>query len=240
MSIDLSQNRVFAFESGKRKYTMTIKPITKAMWLKYFAGIVSTQELTPEGDTASSFDATGARVELLESVLIDATGYTREGVNLGDTEGWQSKLPIGHRRAVADLLVAVESVPPALTEEEAVQELGVQTVVLKATWTAGDDGKMHQVTGLKHVLREPTAAHQVRYSRAFSQSIVVGGSRTGQTRWLGAQKELIEMYDELIESTDGYVVNGNWDQDGVKAAMDCYHKVAAVSALFTPVEVELA
>jgi hypothetical protein len=235
MSIDLSQPRVFAFEVGGRKYTLTTKPVTKAMWLKYFSGIVSTEETTPSGDRASSYDSSGARLELLESALIDAKGYTPDDTPIGTVDGWPAKLPIAHRKAAADLLVAVEPVKPSDLSDDALPTLGFETVTLKSTWTANDQGRMQEVTGLVHVFHSPTADHQKRYSRAMSRSIVIGGSRTGQTRFLGAQDVLVQIYDELIDHTLGYTFGSEGFDPATQ--MDSYHKVAAVSALFTPVEV---
>ena len=231
MPIDLAQGRVLAFTAGKRQYTLTLKPIEKKAWLKYFAGIVNMQELV-DGEMQSTFDASGARLELLESHLVEATGYTKEGEDIKAIAGWQSKLPMSHRRAAADLLVACEVVPVTL-EEDTFPALGYEVVALKATWSE-HHGRMQEQTGLTHIFRSPTAEHQKRYSRAVSRSVVVGGSRTGKTLWLGAQDVLIEIYDELIVETRGYL----FPHDAFDPRhMDGYHKVAAAQALFTPVEI---
>jgi hypothetical protein len=84
----------------------------------------------------------------------------------------------------------------------------------------------------------PTVEQQRRYSRDMSRSQVIGGSRAGKTRWLGAQATLVDLYDELILSVEGYVANGEPvcdDREMIIASMDTYHKVAAAEALFTPV-----
>jgi hypothetical protein len=235
MLIDLAAPRIFAFEEGKRKYTLTTKPIPEKLWLKYFAGIVSTQEVNKAGDVSNTYDSTGARLELLQAVLIDATGYTPEGQSITGIDGWQGKLPMAHRRAVGDLLTAVAAVPNAALADDEFPALGTETVTLKATWTANDAGRMHEIGGLRHIFRSPLADHQKRYSRAMSRSVVVGGSRTGQTRWLGAQDVLIEIYDELIQAVEGYTWEGS--PLTVLDSMDAYHKVAAATALFTPVEI---
>lgn len=237
MPIDLAKPRVIAFTDRKRKYTLTLKPITDKMWLKYFAGIISVSENTAEG-SSSSYDSSGARLELLQSALVDATGYTKEGVSIAETSDWQGKLPMSHRKAAADLLTAVTVVPTAVSDDDEFPTLGFETITLSATWTAAEDGEMQAMTGLRHVFNSPTADHQKRYSRAMSRSIVVGGSRTGQTRWLGAQDVLAEIYDELIASVEGYVIDGQPVTEDTITLMDTYHKVAAATALFTPVEVE--
>lgn len=234
MPIDLAGSRVLAFQDHKRAFAYTLNPVTQQQWLRYFAGIVSTQELDANGDQTSSFDSIAARLELLESALTGASGW--DHVDFSTTTNWQGKLPMSHRRALADLLVATEvdssADPGDLT-------LGAETVVLRSIWTAGEDGSMQQIGGLKHVFASPTPDHQRRYSRAYNTSVIVGGSRTGQTRYLGAQAVLIEIYDELIESVEGYTVGlaTLGDRGTIRANMDAYHKVAAATALFTPVQV---
>ena len=234
MPIDLAQPRVLAFQVGKRHYSMTVKPIEQKAWLKYFAGVYNAQELV-DGEMQSTFDSTGARLALLESHLVDATGYTPEGTSITATEGWQGKLPMSHRRAAADLLVSCEVVPPS---DDELPALGTETVSLAATWTA-QNGRMQRVTGLQHVFRSPTAEHQKAYSRASSRSVVVGGSRTGKTVWLGAQDVLMDIYDDLIQDVHGYKIRDEPQVDREKYcdAMDGYHKVVAAGALFAPVEI---
>ncbi len=51
--------------------------------------------------------------------------------------------------------------------------------------------------GLIHTFQVPTVEQQRRYSRDSSRSRVTGG-RKGTTRFLGAQRTLVELYDELI------------------------------------------
>ena len=239
MPIDLAQGRVLALHVGKRQYTLTLKLISQKAWLKYFAGIVNSQEIV-DGDVENVFDSAGARLELLQSHLVDATGYTREGESITAVEGWQGKLPMAHRRAAADMLVSCEVVKPT-DDEDSYPMLGTELVELKAMWTAVD-GAMQLVTGLRHTFGSPTADHQKKYSRAMSRSVVTGGSRTGKTVWLGAQDVLIGIYDELIQEAAGYQTTASPEDLGSNAEniakfMDAYHKVVAVGALFTPIEV---
>ncbi len=235
MPIDLTQGRVLALHVGKRQYTLTLKPIAQKAWLKYFAGIVNSQELV-DGDVKNEFDSASARLELLESHLVDATGYTRAGESITAVEGWQGKLPMSHRRAAADMLVSCEVVQPQ-DDDETFPMLGAEIVELKAMWTAVD-GSMQLLTGLRHTFSSPTAEHQKRYSRASSRSVITGG-RNGKTVWLGSQDELIKIYDELAQSVEGYAIRDEPHVDLGKwiDMMDAYHKVVAVGALFTPIEV---
>jgi len=119
--------------------------------------------------------------------------------------------------------------------------LGFEVIRLDALWS-NSEGGTDKVVGLKHAFGTPTVEQQRRYNRDMSRSQVVGGSRTGKTRWLGAQPTLVELYDELITAVDGYSVNGqvldfdNPDREAIIRNMDTFHKVVAAEALFTPVQ----
>ena len=232
MPLELATPRTLTFTDRGRLFSYTIKPVTKQQWLLYFRGIVSTQELDGDGNQTSTYDSSAPRMELLQAVLTGGSGFS---FDLSTVDGWQSKLPLSHRRALADMLVATDIDTTASADE---LNLGYETVRLRSTWTAGDDNTMVESTGLIHVFYSPTADHQRRYSRAYNTSVVEGGNRNGRTRFLGAQAVLIEIYDELIDSVSGYTLNGDALKAGdIAGAMDAYHKVAACTALFTPVQV---
>jgi hypothetical protein len=60
---------------------------------------------------------------------------------------------------------------------------------------------------------------------------------------MGPQPTLVELYDELIVSVEGYQVNGvelGADHDAIVAEMDAYHKVAAADVLFSPAAANLS
>jgi hypothetical protein len=237
--IDLDKPRIIPITDRGTKYTLTVGVITKAQWLRYFDGIVSTSE-NQQGKLIEVYDARSARLELAETALIDATGYvTGDNASVTAREHWQQLLPMSHRLAVADALVAVSR--DADTDDAPIQ-LGSETVVLRARWGADASGAMQEYSGLRHLFHTPTAEHQRRYQRAISSSMIVGGSRTSKTQWLGAQSTLIDLYDELIESTEGYAVGSDepTDRASIISSMDSYHKVAAAEQLFAPALPELA
>jgi hypothetical protein len=233
-TIDLSKPRIIVIKDRGHQYTLTVAPVTKKQWLKYFEGIVSLSE-TVAGKRIDSFDSKGARLALVNEVLADAHGYkTLNDVPITSLPDWRNKIPLGHRAALGEVLTAVER--SQAVEEDAIM-LGGESVSLDAVWSWNGTDSMVKVTGLKHIFGSPTVEQQRRYNRDMSRSQIIGGSRSGKTRWMGAQATLVELYDELITSVEDYDVDGVPvcdDREQIIAKMDTYHKVAAAETLFTP------
>ena len=232
-AIELASPRIVAIEDRGKKYLLTVGRIQKSQWIRYFEGIVSTSE-NQVGKRVDSFDSTTARVELVEKVLIDASGYgTADGASVSSQPGWQQLIPLRHRQAAGNALVDVERAEPS--DDDPIM-LGSEPVFLNAVWSANERGEMLKFKNLCHRFRTPSSEHQRKFSRDSSRSVIVGGSRRGMTKWLGVQATLAELYDELIESVEGYTVNGEplTGRDRIVSEMDTYHKVAAADVLFTP------
>lgn len=229
-SLDLASPRVIAIDDRGRKFSLTVKRIDKRAWLRYFEGIVNVSE-NVNGERVNRFDSSAARLDLVESALIGAEGYpTANGQPVTATEGWQKLLPLAHRLTAGLQLVAVaELLDPAADAFT----LGFEDVYLDAFWGT------ERFTGLRHRFRTPSGEHQARLSRASSRSVILGGSRRGTTRWLGAQATLADLYDDLIEEVEGYSVGGTplSGREQIVAEMDTFHKVAAAELLFSPAEV---
>ena len=236
-SIELTAPRTITINDRGRQFSLKLARITKKQWLRYFAGIVSVSE-NVDGQRVNRFDATGALLELLQSALIDAAGYvTADNSPVTATSDWRKLLPLAHRLAASEQLIAVER---GNAPEDAPFVLGFENVYLNAVWGADDKGVMQKFSGLCHRFKTPTEEHQAKLSRAASRSVIVGGSRRGTTRWMAAQPTLAELYDELILSVEGYAVNGQElgdDHDAIVAEMDTFHKVAAADVLFSPADV---
>lgn len=234
-AIELAKPRVIVIEDRGKKYSLKLDRITKKQWLKYFEGIMSTSE-NKGGKRVNHFESTGALVELVELLLIGAEGYaTADGSPIAQVAGWQQLVPLRHRQAVGGAIVDVHRDDPS--EEETIV-LGAEAISLTAVWGADEAGVMRKFSGLRHCFKTPSAQHQGRYSRDSNCSVIVGGRR-GITRWLGVQATLIELYDELIQSVEGYTVNGvelGSDRTAIVGEMDAYHKVVAAASLFEAAE----
>lgn len=236
-AIELAQPRVIVIADRGRSYSLTISRISKAAWLRYFEGVVSSSE-HQNGEIVESFDASAARVELVKRHLVDAEGYETGGAPIAEIEKWQEKITLRHLITVGNVLTAVG---PSSREDDAPLALGTETVLLDATWGADTEGRVRQFSGLMHRFGTPTGEHQRRYARDSSRSRVIGGSRSGKTLYVGAQSTLVALYDELIESVEGYAVNGAalTSREQIVAEMDTFHKVAAASQLFIPAAPQL-
>jgi hypothetical protein len=232
-AIELAQPRVIVIDDRGFSYKLTVGRISKKAWLKYFEGIHSASE-HQNGELVESFDATSARVELVTKELIDAEGYA-SSTPITSIANWQEQIPLRHRLTVGGVLVSARH-SAYIAPENAPLPLGVETVFLDAVWAADEHGMMREYQVLCHRFRTPSGEHQRRYARDSSRSRVIGGSRSGKTIYMGAQATLIDLYDELIESVEGYVVNGQEliGHEAIAREMDAYHKVVAAAQLFAP------
>jgi hypothetical protein len=232
MSIDLAHSRTIVIKDRGHSYTLTVAPVSRKQWLKYFQSTISVSE-NQGGTTISSFDSSGARLELVGEVLQDASGYKISGLHITDVPNWKSLVPSQHRLAVGTILISAER--SEVSDDEPIT-LGLDSVSIDAIWTWNGKDGMKQEKGLRHFFRAPCVEQQRRYNRDMSRSQIIGGSRTGKTRWLGAQATLVELYDELIDSVEGYTFGGApiTEREQIIERMDTYHKVVAAEALFTP------
>ncbi len=233
--LDLSAERSIAIRDRGVIYQFKLQPITAERWLKYFDGIVSTSE-TRGREQKNVLDTSSAMLQMVGDALISASGYKGAGgADPMQVEGWRTLIPMPHRLAVGGVLASA-SVREAPEDDAEGITLGAEAVVLEALWNADENGAMCQHSPLVHNFKSPTFEHERRYMRDSSRSLVVGGSRTGKTVWTGVQRTLIALYDELIQSVEGY----SWGTDPLGAApskiaqyMDAYHKVVAARRLFS-------
>lgn len=140
---------------------------------------------------------------------------------------------MGHRLRAIGLLSSVE-----VSAEDVVEiEPDCEVVRLDALWN--DDGAymgaMTKFEGLVHRFTPPTAAHQQRFSREMSRSMIVGGSRDAKTVHAVRQKVLVRLYDELVLSVEGYGAQGAplANREEIVLHMDLLHKVTAAGQLFS-------
>ncbi|ACO33199.1 MULTISPECIES: hypothetical protein [Acidobacterium] len=240
MPIELNANRVIVIHDRKHSYKLEFAKITRPMWERYFGRIVHLTEYQ-KGKSVTSFDSSGARVALVEEAILSAEGYASSGEDLASIAGWKSLLPISHRLTAGNSLTSVAPVQDDEGDDDSPLALGVESVTLRAIWTADEDGQMVMQEGLKHHFRTPTHEQQRRYSRDSARSRVVSNSRSSKTEWLGAQATLMALYDELIERVEGYTVNGSEDlsKETIAEFMDGYHKVAAMESIFSPAQVRV-
>lgn len=233
---ELKQNRTLSITIGKRALSYVIRPITREEWFAYFDAVTVEQEQKGE-EVVNTSEVTAARLELLAKVLVEVHGYdTPGGTPVIEIPGWQSKLPTAHRVAIVDMLFEVGRDEKAAWDAFSI---GEERVTLKAFSTATDN-RMVQERGLVHIFAVPSVEQHRTYSRDSSRSVITGG-RQGRTRFLGAQRTLVALYDELIVRVEGYSVGGEqvFDRkDVIASSMDSYHKAQAMGMVFAPADVD--
>jgi hypothetical protein len=245
--LELAGERHIAIKDRGHLYSFTLAPIAPQMWMKYFDSIVSTSE-NRNREQLNTFDTSTPLLALVSEALLSAEGYKIPDTPLvgggsgpiSEIPNWKSQLPIGHRLAIGQMLTRVSPVD-AGSDDEAVA-LGSESVVLESLWNSDANGAMMLHRPLVHHFATPSFEDERRYLRDQSRSKVIGGSRTGKTVWTGVQRALVEIYDELIQSVEGYTVNGstlvqvNGKIAGatkeIPVYMDTYHKVVAAQQLF--------
>lgn len=246
MPLELKQQRILSGVIAGTLYRYTVRRINAEDWLAYFDSVLYEQQLV-DGAVVNTSDSTAARLELLRKVLlnVDGYGFVSEDVETGHEQGkplteitnWQDLLPVSHRIAFADLLfecgLDTSAAAPAM--------LGAELVTLRCRWTGSADGKsLVEYKGLKHIFTTPSIEHLREYSRDSSRSRIVGG-RKGKTQFLGAQRTLVKLYDQLIQRVEGYSVDGtplDKDRDLIVATMDTFHKAQAMGHVFAPADAD--
>jgi hypothetical protein len=139
-------------------------------------------------------------------------------------------VPLNHRLAVAAAICSVgaQEVDP----DSALSEL--TEIKLDALWTAGADGKMQMICGLIHRFRQPTIEQLKRWNFEAARVRVRGTAKDGVTIYPSRALFAMTIYDELIESVDGYAVNAEalTEREAIAREMDGCHKAEAVLQLF--------
>jgi len=239
--LELAGERHIAIKDRGKLYRFTLSPITRELWMKYFDGIVSTSENRGD-EQINVLDAGSPLLALVNEALIGAGGYKLpEGTGqINEIADWKAKLPFAHRLAVGQVLTRVAQSARFEDDEEAMMP-GIDSVRLEALWNCDLNGVMALYRPLVHNFQTPQFEHERRYMRDQARSKVVGGSRTGKTVWMGVQRTLAEIYDELIESVEGYTFDGSrLGHPNITRCMDTYHKVVAARQLFSAPQLDPA
>lgn len=236
--LPLDAQRSVTFKDHGQCFTYFFRRISAQDWLDFFSGISFESERVGS-ERVDRFDFRTAGFELVQRTLERVEGYklgagggtTSGGGDLMELANWKARLPYGHVQLAASLL---QKVTESKEEREFVIQPDLDEVFLDAVWEAAGAGKMNEYRGLIHRFRCPSAEDRRRFNRATSEARVVGGTRTGRTIYPGRQKLLAELYDQLVESVEGYGVAGQElkGAEQIRREMDAFHKVSAVQLLF--------
>jgi hypothetical protein len=230
----LDEPRVLALRDGKINYTFYFRRIAQADWLAYFNGMY----VASRNDGAAQLNTTDiqtAGIELFESTVTRVVGYSRE---LTTAEDFRKVLP-RHSIPASWLLRTV--VISSVDDDKPLDCDSVEARV-DAVWSQTTPGA--EVTlwkGLLHRFMPPTLEQKKRFMRGGAINRVIGGARNGSTTVYSLKnKMLLELYDQLIQSVDGYGVAGRplESVEQIRREMDGYHKVEAVAQLFNTMEAQ--
>lgn len=228
----LDEPRVLALREGKRNYTFSFRRIMQADWLTYFSGMY----LASSTDGAAQLNTTDlqtAGIELMEATLTKVVGYARELTTPADFK----KILPRHSVPVSWMLRTV--LPSSIEDDRPLDCDSVETRI-DALWSQTVPGaETTMYTGLVHRFTPPTIDQKKRLLRKGAVSKVVGGTRKGATTIYSLKnKLLLELYDELVQSVEGYGVAGAplTSVEQIRREMDAYHKVESVAQLFNTVE----
>jgi hypothetical protein len=230
----LDSPRVLALRDGKLNYTFHFRRITQADWLTYFNGMY----VASRNDGAAQLNTTDlqtAGIELFESTVTKVIGYSRE---LNTPADFKKVLP-RHSIPASWLL---RTVLVSTVDEDKPLDCDSVEARIDAVWsqtTPGDETTMYR--GLVHRFTPPTLEQKKKFMRGGAINRVIGGGRKGSTTIYSLKNHaLLNLYDQLIQSVDGYGVAGEplKSVEDVRREMDGYHKVEAVSQLFNTMEAQ--
>jgi hypothetical protein len=229
----LDQPRVLTLREGTRDYTFYFRRILQADWEKYFSGLYRSSRNDGVAQTDTT-DFVTPGIELLESTLTKVEGYKRELTTPADFK----KIMPRHSVPVAGML---SSVYISQVEDDQPLDCDIVEARIDAMWSkTTSDPANTTYKGLVHRFLPPTIQQKQRYMRAGSVSRV-GGTRKGATTVYSMRNRLLmDMYDQLVQSVDGYSVDGKPLEgiEQIRREMDGYHKAEAMAQLFFTNEAE--
>jgi hypothetical protein len=193
-------------------------------WLKYYEEIVN-RVVNSSGFREEIFEAESSLMSLVNTTLMAVEGY-------GDTakvKNWIDKLPLHHRLAAGS---ALRSVGVGTGAESASRLSDAIEVSLNAAWGI-KDGKTVFYSGLIHRFRHPSILDLRKFN--FESANTRVNAETMTTDYPSRQAIAMKIYDDLIESVDGYSVFGRPLEgvENIKREMDGAHKAAAALEIFT-------
>jgi PAS domain-containing protein len=224
----LDSPRVVVLHKGDRALTYRLRRVTQDDWSKYFAGIVH-QTVNRGAEREEIYENESSLLALVTSVIATVEGYG----DLSKLKDWKSALPMAHRMAVANILRSVGLSDRPQSDDEPLSEL--IEISLDAAWTCGDDGKVTMYNGLIHRFRQPSIEQLKRFNSEAARVRVSGTAENGVTTYPVRQAIAMRLYDELIESIDGYSIGGIelHDVEAIRREMDGLHKAHAVLGIFS-------
>jgi hypothetical protein len=229
--LPLDTPRSIALRVKGKLLTWHFRRIGHADWQKFFEGIVN-RVLRHNGVEERVFESDTALLELVDRTLSSVHGYNFDENAASE---WKQALPIQHKVTVGVILRAVACDRAA---DELILGPGV-TVRLSASWSMdGQTGRMTTYSGLLHHFRHPSIEQLREFNFETSRTRILGTGLDGVTVYPARQAIAARLYDQLIESVEGYSVGGQplAGAEAIATEMDGMHKATAAMQLFAPTE----
>lgn len=226
-----ARERVCVFRSGGRSCRHIFRRITSAHWELFFAHVVAEFQQQKSG-YMQVVDSNYAMLVLYSKVILRVEGYeTPDGIEPNKLPDWPECVPQEHRLPSIELLMRMSRTE---AENRFMLQSGGKRVQVDATWNEAEPGNMKVYRGLVHKFATPKQEHRRRFLKTRSRAFIAGGSRTATTVIPSAYPSLVKLYDDLVESVEGYSIAGRplETRDEIAREMDGFHKTVAVSRLF--------
>ena|SRR2546425_5489820 len=223
-----SPERVCCMQDRGPIYRHIFRRITPADWQGFFLNLRMD---AAHGD-APIVGMEAASLRLYLDAIVRAEGCEMpDGRKPEEQPGWPTCIPRGHRLLAVDLLLNVTSSAgkPVVTDAKGL------SVYVDALWGEGDPpGSVKKYFGLIHRFRRPTAEHRQRLVDAGKASFMMAGAFHGKAVLFSSNATLVALYDELIETVDGYSVGGLplGSREQIVREMDIPHKAVSVGQIF--------
>jgi len=224
--LPLDAPRAVAFKTRRGNFVYHFRRLAQADWQQFFQSIVH-QTVQVKGAREQVFETESALLELVDRTVQSVDGYG----DLSKLKDWKRALPLQHRLAAG---IALRSVGETASRALRPLVCDLVEVSLDANWGASD-GKTTLYSGLIHRFRNPGIADLKRFNFESARVRVTGSADDGVTSYPARQAIAMKIYDDLIDSVDGYSVGGA-ELSGaaeIKREMDGAHKAAAALALFS-------
>jgi len=216
--------RQINLKAGKQVYSYYFRRLTDKDWATYYAGIIN-RTLQTDGHRERVYEAEAASIALVESTLTRVEGFG----DVAAVDHWQAAIPLRHRTALGMVLRNVGA-SANLVKEAA--PFGTEEVTLAAVWPL--DGKSFLYDGLIHRFKHISPDQLKRFNYESARVRVEGDGENAVSSYPSRQLIAMRLYDDLIESVDGYAISGHALKgvEAIRAEMDGAHKAAAVLQLF--------
>jgi hypothetical protein len=172
----------------------------QAEWEEYFRSIEFRSRNNGAAEE-TTLDWKSGAVALAERKLERVEGYAGDFQQEAE---WKKKITPRHIGLVAEQLLRVSA---STTDQEKPFDPEAVEIALDAFWPHGDEEK-NFFLGLVHRFSPVTAEQKRQFFKAGATSVVVGGSRNGTTIHAVRHGVLLKIYDELVQSVEGYSVGG--------------------------------